>query len=49
MRLSLVMPVCNESETVREIVAQVLAVPIEKEIVVVEAGSREAPAGESPV
>jgi glycosyltransferase involved in cell wall biosynthesis len=47
MTRSVVMPVYNEAETVREIVA-VLAVPVEKEIVVVEAGSREAPAGENP-
>ena len=49
MKLSVFMPVYNEAEAVREIVAQVLAVPIEKEIVVVEASSREAPAGKNPV
>jgi hypothetical protein len=48
MKLSGVMPLSSEAETVREIVAQLLVVPIEKDIVVVEAGSREAPAGENP-
>jgi glycosyltransferase involved in cell wall biosynthesis len=35
------MPVYNEAETVREIVAQVLAVPIEKEILIVDDGSTD--------
>jgi glycosyltransferase involved in cell wall biosynthesis len=35
------MPVYNEAETVREIVAQVLAVPIEKEILIVDDGSSD--------
>jgi glycosyltransferase involved in cell wall biosynthesis len=37
--LSVVIPVYNEAETVREIVAQVLAVPIEKEILIIDDGS----------
>jgi glycosyltransferase involved in cell wall biosynthesis len=41
MKLSVVMPVYNEAETVREIVAQVLAVPIEKEILIVDDGSSD--------
>jgi glycosyltransferase involved in cell wall biosynthesis len=35
------MPVYNEAETVRKIVAQVLAVPIEKEILIVDDGSSD--------
>jgi glycosyltransferase involved in cell wall biosynthesis len=35
------MPVYNEAETVRQIVAQVLAVPIEKEILIVDDGSSD--------
>jgi len=41
MKLSVVMPVYNEAETVRKIVAQVLAVPIEKEILIVDDGSSD--------
>ena len=41
MKLSVVMPVYNEAETVREIVAQVLAVPVEKEILIVDDGSTD--------
>jgi glycosyltransferase involved in cell wall biosynthesis len=41
MKLSVVIPVYNEAETVREIVAQVLAVPIEKEILIVDDGSTD--------
>ncbi len=41
MKLSVVMPVYNEAETVREIVAQVLAVPLEKEILIVDDGSTD--------
>ena len=41
MKLSVVMPVYNEAETVREIVAQVLAVPIEKEILIIDDGSSD--------
>lgn len=41
MKLSVVMPVYNEAETVRQIVAQVLAVPIEKEILIVDDGSSD--------
>jgi glycosyltransferase involved in cell wall biosynthesis len=41
MKLTVVMPVYNEAETIREIVAQVLAVPIEKEVLVVDDGSTD--------
>ena len=41
MKLSVVMPVYNESETIRQIVAQVAAVPIEKEILIVDDGSTD--------
>ncbi len=41
MKLSVVMPAYNEKETIREIVARVLAVPIEKEIVIVDDGSTD--------
>jgi glycosyltransferase involved in cell wall biosynthesis len=36
MKLSVVMPVYNESRTIREIVQQVLAVPVEKELLIVD-------------
>jgi glycosyltransferase involved in cell wall biosynthesis len=41
MKLSVVMPVYNESETIRQIVQQVAAVPIEKEILIVDDGSTD--------
>jgi len=41
MKLSVVMPVYNEAQTIREIVALVLAVPIEKEILIVDDGSTD--------
>ena len=41
MRLTVVMPVYNEAKTIREIVAQVRAVPIEKEILVVDDDSTD--------
>jgi glycosyltransferase involved in cell wall biosynthesis len=41
MKLSVVMPVYNEAETIREIVAQVLAVPIEKELLIIDDGSTD--------
>ena len=41
MKLSVVMPVYNEVQTIREIVALVLAVPIEKEILIVDDGSTD--------
>src|SRR5258706_4028444 len=44
MKLSIVMPAYNERQTIREIVAKVLAVPlpgIEKEIVIVDDGSKD--------
>ena len=39
--LSVVMPVYNEQETLREIVAAVLAVPIPKELILVDDGSKD--------
>ncbi len=36
MKLSVVMPVYNESKTIREIVRQVLSVPVEKELLIVD-------------
>ena len=36
MKLSIIMPVFNESKTIREIIAKVLAVPLEKELVIVD-------------
>ena len=41
MRLSVIMPVYNERETVRTILERVRAVPIEKEIIVVDDGSTD--------
>ena len=41
MKLSVVMPVYNEERTLREIVARVLATPWEKELVLVNDGSRD--------
>ena len=41
MKLSVVMPAYNESKTIREIVRRVLAVPVEKEIVIVDDGSTD--------
>src|SRR6266571_5838471 len=41
MKLSVVMPVYNEAETIREIVLQVLSVPIEKEILIVDDASTD--------
>ena len=41
MKLSVVMPVFNESKTIREIVAMVRAVPVEKEILIVDDGSTD--------
>jgi glycosyltransferase involved in cell wall biosynthesis len=41
MKLSVIMPAYNEKETIREIVARVKAVPIEKEIVIVDDGSTD--------
>src|SRR5207245_7204676 len=42
LKLSVVMPGYNEARTIREIVAQVHAVPIEKEILIVDDGSTDA-------
>jgi len=36
MKLSVVMPVYNESKTIREIVQQVLSVPVEKELLIID-------------
>lgn len=41
MKLSVIMPVFNEKKTIREIIAKVLAVPIEKELVIVDDGSTD--------
>jgi len=41
MKLSVIIPAYNEKETIREIVARVQAVPIEKEIVIVDDGSTD--------
>jgi len=41
MKLSIVIPVYNESETIDEIVARIQAVPIEKEIIIVDDDSTD--------
>jgi glycosyltransferase involved in cell wall biosynthesis len=41
LRLSVVIPVYNEAKTIRELVRQVLAVPVEKELVIVDDGSTD--------
>ena len=41
MKLSVVMPVYNEAKTVEQIVRQVQAVPVEKEILIVDDGSTD--------
>jgi len=41
VKLSVVMPAYNEKATIREIIARVAAVPIEKEIVIVDDGSTD--------
>ena len=41
MKLSVVMPVYNEQATLREVVARVLAVPLDLELIVVDDGSRD--------
>ena len=41
MKLSVVIPVYNESKTIRELVRQVQAVPLEKELVIVDDGSTD--------
>ena len=41
MKLSVVMPVYNERATLREVVARVLAVPLEIELICVDDGSRD--------
>ena len=41
MKLSVVMPVYNEAGTVREILDRVIAVPVEKEVIIVDDGSTD--------
>ena len=41
MKLSVIIPVYNESGTIREIIKRVQAVPIDKEIIVVDDGSTD--------
>src|SRR5215472_11245396 len=41
MKLSVIMPVYNEAKTVREIVRQVQAVSVDKEILIVDDGSTD--------
>ena len=41
MKLSVVMPVYNEQATLREVVARVLAVPLEVELICVDDGSND--------
>lgn len=41
MKLSVVMPVYNEARTIREILDRVIAVPVEKEVIVVDDGSTD--------
>ncbi len=41
MKLSVVIPVYNEAGTIREIIERVLAVPLQKEIIVVDDGSTD--------
>jgi glycosyltransferase involved in cell wall biosynthesis len=41
VKLSIIMPVFNEKKTIREIIAKVLAVPIEKELLIVDDASTD--------
>jgi glycosyltransferase involved in cell wall biosynthesis len=41
MKLSIVIPVYNERETIREVVKQVLDAPFEKEIIIVDDASTD--------
>jgi cellulose synthase/poly-beta-1,6-N-acetylglucosamine synthase-like glycosyltransferase len=41
MKLSVIMPVVNEADTIGPILERVLAVPLEKEIIVVDDGSSD--------
>src|SRR5436305_15338423 len=41
MKLSVVMPICNERATLRAVVERVLAVPLEIELLCVDDGSRD--------
>lgn len=41
MKLSIIMPVFNEHKTIREIIAKVMAVPIDKELVIVDDASTD--------
>ncbi len=40
-KLSVIMPVCNERATIREIVRRVMELPIEKELIIVDDGSTD--------
>ena len=44
-KLSVIMPVYNEAKTVCESIARVLQVPIDKELIVVDDGSRDDTSG----
>ncbi|MDI6751440.1 MAG: glycosyltransferase family 2 protein [bacterium] len=41
MKLSVVIPVYNEELTIKEVIDKVLAVPIDKEIIIVDDGSTD--------
>lgn len=41
MKLSVIMPVFNEKKTIREIIAKVMAVPIKKELIIVDDASTD--------
>jgi cellulose synthase/poly-beta-1,6-N-acetylglucosamine synthase-like glycosyltransferase len=41
MKLSILIPVYNEESTIEEIIERVLEVPVEKEVIVVDDGSRD--------
>ena len=41
MKVSVVMPVYNEVATIKEIVSRVQAVPLEKDIIIVDDGSTD--------
>jgi len=41
MKLSVIIPVYNEESTIAEVVARVLAVPVDKEVIVVDDGSTD--------
>ena len=41
MKLSVLIPVYNEARTIGEVIRQVLAVPVEKEVLIVDDGSTD--------